>query len=536
MAGRESVTAAGASDEGPKGIEGRAMTTRGFLSWERRAARGPGGAKSRALGVLLAAAIVAGACGTAASTATPTAGPTHSPSPTGWPTWAPPSGQSPTNTPSPTLAPSPSDTASPTGTQAPGAFAVAMGLAPLATPAADLGAAAGTEINDFGFDLLRRLDPKGNLCASPASIALALAMVRAGAIGTTAAQMDKVLHGFGASGQAGEIAALIATLNSQTSYDDSGSYPIEPQATPDHTGQDPLIELDVSNAVFSQQGMNLEQAYLDALSSSFGAGVGLLDFMNDPEAARLIINQWASDRTHGRIPNILPPGEVTSSWRIAVANAIYLKAGWTSPFDPAQTRSKAFTRADGSTVSVPTMAEESWLQYSAGTGYRAVDLPMGGSFGSLSMTIVVPDDMSSFVNGLTAAKLAAIEKQGNLRDVDLTLPRFSTDSPFDLSNILKAMGMPAAFDPTAADFSGITTDQQLFIGAVIHEANIDVVEQGTTAAAVTVVGMATMGGGPGPTAPHVQFHVNKPFLYFVRDRTTGAVLFMGRVADPSAKS
>jgi serpin B len=141
------------------------------------------------------------------------------------------------------------------------------------------------------------------------------------------------------------------------------------------------------------------------------------------------------------------------------------------------------------------------------------------------------------VKGLTAAKLDGIAKQSRLYDVDLTLPRFSTDSTFDLATVLKTMGMPAAFDPIEADLSGITTDQKLFIKAVIHEANIDVVEQGTTAAAVTVVGVGTMGGGPGPTPPpHVQFHVTRPFLYFVRERITGAVLFMGRIADPSAKN
>ncbi len=479
--------------------------------------------------MLAAAVIVAGACGTVAATPTETTGPTHSPSSTYSP--------SPTYSTAPTSSPSPSDTASPTGTGAPASFELAMGRAPLLAPAADLGVGAGTEINDFGFDLLRRLPSTGNLCASPASVALALAMVRAGAQGTTATEMDKVLHGLGADGQASEIVALLKTLDSQTSSDDSGWQPSDPAATPDPAVKDPAVELDVSNAVFSQQGMSLEQAYLDALSSGFGAGVGLLDFMKDPEAARLTINRWASDRTHGRIPEILQPGVVDEYWRIALANAIYLKAGWTSPFDPAQTKSLRFTRADGSSVSVPTMAETSALQYSAGIGYHAVDLPMGGNYGSLSMTIVVPDDMSSFVKGLNAAKLDGIAKQSRLYDVDLTLPRFSTDSTFDLATVLKTMGMPAAFDPIKADLSGITTDQKLFIKAVIHEANIDVVEQGTTAAAVTVVGVGTMGGGPGPTPPpHVQFHVTRPFLYFVRESTTGAVLFMGRIADPSAKN
>jgi len=185
------------------------------------------------------------------------------------------------------------------------------------------------------------------------------------------------------------------------------------------------------------------------------------------------------------------------------------------------------------------MAMDQLLQYAAGKGYRAVELPMGGHFngayGTLSMTIVVPDDMTSFVNGLTTAELAGIVSGARAYDVDLTLPRFSAESRVDLADALKAMGMTALFDPGIADLSGITTDERLAISKVIHEANIDVVEQGTTASAVTVaIGRATAGGGPPATPAHVQMHVDRPFLYFIREGTTGAVLFMGRIDDPSA--
>jgi serpin B len=179
---------------------------------------------------------------------------------------------------------------------------MALGNAGLLQPAPDNGALAGNEINDFGFDLLRRLDSTGNLCASPTSTALALAMVRPGARGLTASEMDKVLHGFGSDGQASEVVALLKELQSQTAYDNSGSLPTDPGTTPAPAGQQPVLELDVFNAVFSQRGMSLEPAYLDSLSSGFGAGVGLLDFANYPKAARQIINGWASDRTKGRIP------------------------------------------------------------------------------------------------------------------------------------------------------------------------------------------------------------------------------------------
>jgi len=136
-----------------------------------------------------------------------------------------------------------------------------MGAAKPLAPADDGGVLAGTEINEFGLDLLRQLDPAGNLTVSPTSIALALAMVRPGARGATATEMDTVLHDFGTTGQASEIVALLRALKAVTD-----------------SGKNPADELDVANAVFSQEGMNLEQAYLDSLSSGFGAGVGLLDF------------------------------------------------------------------------------------------------------------------------------------------------------------------------------------------------------------------------------------------------------------------
>jgi serpin B len=408
-----------------------------------------------------------------------------------------------------------------------------MGKLGLLAPADDHGTLAGSEINDFGFDLLRRLSSSGNLCASPTSIALSLAMVLPGARGVTATEMDTVLHNFGSTGQADEVVALISTLQSDTRYDDSGWSSNDPQATPDHTGQEPVAELDVSNAAFAQQGMNLEQAYLDALSSGFGAGLGLVDYKNDPEAARLIINKWASDKTKGRIPAVLQPGDVDETTRIALANAIYLKAGWSTQFDPKATKALPFTRSDGSRVSVPTMAMDTNLMYSVGAGYRSVLLGLGGT---MAMTIVVPDDMASFVKGLTAARLSSISTSMAGYDVDLTLPRFSAESRVDLAGALSAMGMPTAFS-LQADLSGITHDEPLMLKKVIHQANIDVVEQGTTAAAVTVSIGATMGGpGPEPSPVHVQFHVNKPFLYFIQDNWSGAVLFMGRIDDPSAKS
>jgi serpin B len=486
-----------------------------------------GQVRYRFAGAIAAAAILAGACGSSAKQA-PNGTPIASPTPTspGWsagPAWSmPPRSASPSSTP----APLPSFEAAD--------FELATGTMPRLSPADDEGSAAAAQINDFGFDLLRRLDSSGNVVASPTSIALALAMVRPGARGTTATEMDRVLHSFGADGQESEIVALLNALQLATTYDDSEWYSDDPLATPDHTGQQPATELRVADQAFAQKGMPLEQAYLNALSSRFGAGLGILDFRSDPEAARQAINSWASDQTKGRIPEVLQPNDINTLTRIALANAIYLKAGWSHPFDPKSTTLRPFTTAAGTQVSVPTMAIHRTLAYAAGSGYRAVSLGYGEA--PLEMVIVVPDNMASFISGLSNDTLDAIvEREGQgYYDVDLTLPRFSAETRLDLKATLVAMGMPTAFDQNTADLTGITSDpaNRLFLAKVIHQANIDVVEEGTTASAVTVViGQAAMGDAGEPT--HVQFKVDKPFLYFIRETGSGALLFMGRIDDPS---
>jgi serpin B len=432
----------------------------------------------------------------------------------------------------PSLTPTPEPTPEPNAVPdwLKGDFDVAMGSAGPVTPADDLGIAAGLQINDFGLDLIRRLDTSSNVCLSPTSIAIALAMVRPGARGQTAAEMDAVLHGFGAD-DASEVAALLEHLRGADQYVSSDGHPLLPGDTPDPAIPDPAVQLKLADAAFLQRDLSFDRSYLDTLAGEFGAGVGLLDFRTNPEAARQAINKWAADQTRGRIPEALAPGDLDDTARIALVNAIYLKAAWGQKFDPAKTKNLTFTTASGAKRSLPTMAGVDNIGYVATKDYRAIDLPYSGDF---SMTVVVPGDMSAFLGALTAEKLNAIVASESVHEVDLTLPRFSIDSRFELSDVLSAMGMPTAFTPQA-DLSGITTETSLMLKKVVHEANIDVVEDGTTAAAVTVVIGATTGGGEPPTWPKAQMHVDRPFAYFIRDAMSGAVLFMGVVNDPSTK-
>jgi serpin B len=275
--------------------------------------------------------------------------------------------------------------------------------------------------------------------------------------------------------------------------------------------------------------MPLETAYLEALAARFDAGLRLVDYVGDTETARRTINTWVGERTEQRIPELLVPGVLTGDTRLTLVNAIYLKAPWRTPFAAEATGAAPFTRGDGTVVDVPTMSTTTGLRYAAGPGWRAVELPYLG--GALAFTVIVPDDLAAFEATLDAAALDALTAALEDRTVSLSLPRFGMETKASLADALRALGMPIAFDRSRADFSGITAAEQLVIADVIHQANIDVDEKGTEAAAATAVVMETTSA---PAEEPVTVRADRPFLFLLRDLPTGAVLFLGRVSDPSA--
>ena len=432
----------------------------------------------------------------------------------------------------------------PEPTPRPAAVDVAKSDVPRASAPPSAAKKAAAAINAFGVDLYKRLLADGTLdqargaVLSPTSIVFALAMARAGARGETAAQMDKVMRSAGADTLATAMNALDRALASR-----SGRFAVYGG----ESGGDVLLK--IANAPFAQEGMPLEQPYLDTLASRYGAGVRLVDYRTDPEAARKVVNAWVKKQTAGRIPNLLAEPDVNALTRLVLVNAVSLKAPWLNPFEATATSPGRFTRADGSRVSVPMMDLTTCqgtglcnLPYAVGAGWRAAELPYVGD--ALAMTIIVPDDLAAFERGLTAQKLTRIT--GALQtsppgapdvayDVTVTMPRFGVESRADLADALIAMGMPLAFDVDNADFSGISPIARktgLYIKKVIHQANIDVDEKGTEAAAATAVVMAT---GGGPELKQIDFKIDRPFLFFIRDMPTGAILFMGRVTDPSVR-
>jgi serpin B len=378
-----------------------------------------------------------------------------------------------------------------------------------------LASQAADAINGLGLDLYRHVaGGSGNIVLSPASVALALSMARLGAVGQTAAEMDAVLRDLGADSLADAANALDAALAAR-----SGTFA-------DSAGEDQDVLLRIANAQFVQFDMPLQPAFLDAMATRYGAGAWQVDFRTDPEAARQAINAWVAENTGDRIPEILKPGVVTAAWRVAIANAIYLKAAWLEPFAVESTSPGDFRLVDGSVVQVPMMHGPRDAPYAVGDGWVAIQLPYVGK--DLAMLVIVPDELVSFEASFDASVLQSIVDSLETGRVDLTLPKFDFESVFELSDVLAALGMPTAFSG-AADFSGITRAERLRIATVIHQANITVDEAGTEAAAATIIGFDTSGGGKPPT-----LRVDRPFLFAIRDVPTGAVVFLGRVSDPSA--
>jgi serpin B len=401
-----------------------------------------------------------------------------------------------------------------------GGVAATAGLvvsdAPRNEPLPGAHAPLATALNALSTDLYAQLaEGDGNLVFSPYSTAIALAMTRAGARGETAEQMDRVLHAEGIDLDSG-FNALEQLLASRP-----GTYELP-------GGEEATIELRTANTLWGQHDLEFDADFLDALAANYGAGMHTVDYVEDVEGSRLAINEWVSDETRSRIPELVPRGAITTDTRLVLTNAIYLKAQWALPFSEALTTDRPFHRLDGSTVDVPTMQLSSRLHHAIGEGFTALELPYVN--GELAMWLLVPDE-----GGLaeTEAQLGAIldELPSDLTSIEtrLRMPRFEFRTQAALKPALSELGMPIAFTD-AADFSGITSEADLLIQDVVHEAFISVDEEGTEAAAATAV----IAGVTSAPLEVLELDLDRPFIFAIVDTESGAPLFLGRVTDPSA--
>jgi len=390
-------------------------------------------------------------------------------------------------------------------------------LAP-ATPETDVAAqvAGNTEL---ALDLYRYLAPRSddNLFFSPHSISTALAMTWAGSRGATEQEMAEALHFVLPQARLHPVFnALDLDLESRAAGGDGSD------------GQG--FRLRIVNSSWVQRDFAILPSFLDVLAESYGAAVRLVDFVADAEGARQTINAWVEQETEERIRDLLPSGAVDALTRLVLVNAVYFNAGWAKPFDPEGTRDRTFSRLDGSHVTVSMMQQRLNAPYAAGDGWQAVELAYEGD--QLGMLIVLPDAgrFDEVESGLDAARLKGVVEALEAREIQLALPLWKLEgASFSLKQALSELGMRSAFS-AQADLSGIDGARDLAIQDVLHQAFVNVNEAGTEAGAATAVPL-TLTSVP---ETDVVVEVDRPFVYFIRDRPTQAVLFVGRVVDPSA--
>lgn len=386
-----------------------------------------------------------------------------------------------------------------------------------ADPAAGAGAAGS--LVGFSGDLYAIFArQEGNIVFSPYSAMVALAMARAGASGETLDQMSAVLH----AAAAGDLDAGLNAID-QALAKRPGEYQWADKRV--------RLELSTANQLFGQRDFPFHDAFLDALAAQYGAGIRLVDYQQATEAARRAINDWVAEQTRGRIPELIAEGVLDDATRLVLTNAIYLNAPWMHRFDRERTADGDFTRLDGSTVRAAMMRLSEQLRYAAGAGYQAVELPYVD--GSLRMLVVVPDAgrFAEIEGRVGEALLAEATNSLEVARVNLSFPRFEFRTQAGLKEALTELGMPVAFDEVKADFSGMSPlGGDMFIQDVVHEAFIAVDEDGTEAAAATAV----IAGVTSAPQLLVDLDVDRPFLFAIQDRETGAILFLGRVVDPTA--
>ncbi len=369
-----------------------------------------------------------------------------------------------------------------------------------------------TSINSFGFDLYGALakESRGeNIFFSPLSVSLALTMTYNGAAGRTATEMAGTLK--------------IDDMDLEEINESNGRLMKELCAEIED------IRLDIANSLWAREGLEFERTFMEGTSIHYEAEIRSLDFLSP--TAKNVINDWVSDRTEGMITELLD--KIPADAILYLINAIYFKGRWAEEFDPEETRDEDFHLSDDRTKKVPMMRRSDRFLYLEGEGFRAVSLPYGE--GRFSMHLFLPDEDSSledFHKSLTVENWGTWMSSYNKKRGSVAIPRFEARYKSLLNGPLVKLGMVSAFDRDAADFSEMisTGTGNVYISRVVHEAVIEVNEEGTEAAAATAVEMKL-------TSVRIEedpfvMVFDRPFFLAIRDNGTGSVLFMGSISDP----
>lgn len=402
--------------------------------------------------------------------------------------------------------------------------------------------AAAGRVRAFGTDLYAHLraDP-GNLIVSPYSANVALVLAALGARGGTRAEMNEVLHLRGPVphtprpvGGKPQPAHAVFDPDPRTAHEYAA---LAAGVTKPPEGAKRRQELSVANALWLQSGRPWRAAYLSTARDDFRAGLYDADFARNPDAAAGRINRWVAKETRDRVTGLIGPGVLNADTRLVLASAIYFKSRWESEFEPSNTETRDFTRADGSTVKAPLMYQKAECALREEPGLQVLRLPYDG--GACALYVLLPekpDGLPELERRLTAEALERwTGTQGAGRGpVRVWLPRVRFTVPVDLSAALQRMGMNEAFGD-AANFKGVTDPADaLKITNVLHKAFVELDEKGTEAAAATAVVMGLAMSAPQRIEPPAkEFRADRPFLFALVHEPTGAPLFLGRVQDPT---
>lgn len=364
--------------------------------------------------------------------------------------------------------------------------------------------------NAFAFELYQSLgNTPGNLIASPFSLSVSMSMVHAGASGETARQISETMHFTGLDTGAAfhEFILHLKAMEEKAS-----------------------VQLRSAQSLWVDKSYAFREPFLNALKTYYFSELQPVDFMADAETARTEINAWVEQQTQDKIRNLLPPGTLNAMIRLVLVNAVYFKSQWAHPFDPSLTREMPFTIVPDEETNVMMMSRQGDYLYAEDDEAQWLELLYANQ--DLSMVILLPkatNGLSGVESKLTFAYFEDGLKKLHSRDVQVLMPRFKIVSSFVLNDVLQSMGVTEAFHVQKADFSGMSKRPGLWMSDVIHKVFVEVNEEGTEAAAATG---AIMSLTSVPASP-VVFQADRPFVFLIRERGQGGILFMGRVSDPT---
>jgi serpin B len=368
--------------------------------------------------------------------------------------------------------------------------------------------------NKFAFKLYNELksNEDKNLFYSPFSISTALAMVYAGARNETALQISQTLNFAPNANFHSDYKNLLGNLKKET---DGG------------------IKLNIANGLWVQKDFNFLDSYFEIVRSNYSSELKNVDFIDESEReiTRKDINDWVAQKTNDKIKDILSPGVLTRLTRLVLVNAIYFYGDWAKPFKKEDTEPKDFFLTDQSRVEVPFMNQHGMYNYFEDSNIKAIEIPYKDN--RASMVIFLPNEKNGipeFDKSFDYKYYQNIVSAFQYSEVRLSLPKFTTTNEFNLSETLSKMGMPLAFSPGGADFSGMDGKLDLYISTVIHQAFINVDEKGTEAAAATAVVIGAT--AVRPSSDIKVFNVDHPFIFYIKDNSTGSILFMGKMMNP----